>query len=162
MKDMEKLFSNLFTKDENGFYNIDEPLDAPGSSKPISENCYEIIKDYLFDVKKELSFLEKDSKSYFKGGESEALVRLERKVSSEEEYIRNFRKPRTVSTNKPDNPLEPETTGLSPYLSFGCFRLDCSGKKPKNATEMEITHNHLNLCTGNLCSEKCFTFYREL
>ena len=121
MKDMEKLFSNLFTKDENGFYNIDEPLDAPGSSKPISENCYEIIKDYLFDVKKELSFLEKDSKSYFKGGESEALVRLERKVSSEEEYIRNFRKPRTVSTNKPDNPLEPETTGLSPYLSFGCL-----------------------------------------
>ena len=29
MKDMEKLFSNLFTKDEGGFYNIDEPLDAP-------------------------------------------------------------------------------------------------------------------------------------
>ena len=121
MKDMEKLFSNLFTKDEGGFYNIDEPLDAPKNCKPVSDNSFEIIKDYIFDVKKELSLLEKDSKSYFKGGESEALVRLERKVSSEEEYIRNFRKPRTISTNKPENPLEPETTGLSPYLSFGCL-----------------------------------------
>ena len=121
MKDMEKLFSNLYPKDEGGFYNIDEPLDTPENSKPVSDNSFEIIKDYIFDVKKELSLLEKDSKSYFKGGESEALVRLERKVSSEEEYIRNFRKPRTISTNKPENPLEPETTGLSPYLSFGCL-----------------------------------------
>ena len=121
MKDMEKLFSNLFPKDENGFYGVDEPLDLPESSKSVLENYSEIVKDYLFDVNKELSLLEKDSKSYFKGGESEALVRLERKVSSEEEYIRNFRKPRTVSTNKPENPLEPETTGLSPYLSFGCL-----------------------------------------
>ena len=121
MKDMEKLFSNLFPKDENGFYGVDEPLDLPESSKSVLENYSEIVKDYLFDVNKELSLLEKDSKSYFKGGESEALVRLERKVSSEEEYIRNFRKPRTISTNKPENPLEPETTGLSPYLSFGCL-----------------------------------------
>ena len=121
MKDMEKLFSNLYPKDEDGFYSIDEPLDIPESSKPIYENSSEIIKDYLFDVKKELSLLEKDSKSYFKGGESEAFIRLERKVSSEEEYIRNFRKPRTISTNRPENPLEPETTGLSPYLSFGCL-----------------------------------------
>ena len=121
MKDMEKLFSNLFPKDENGFYGVDEPLDPPESSKSVLENYSEIIKDYIFDVKKELSLMEKYSKSYFKGGESEALVRLERKVSSEEEYIRNFRKPRTTSTNDPENPLEPETTGLSPYLSFGCL-----------------------------------------
>ena len=121
MKDMEKLFSNLFPKDENGFYGVDEPLDPPESSKSVLENYSEIVKDYIFDVKKELSLMEKYSKSYFKGGESEALVRLERKVSSEEEYIRNFRKPRTTSTNDPENPLEPETTGLSPYLSFGCL-----------------------------------------
>ena len=121
MKDMEKLFSNLFPKDENGLYNIDEPLDIPENSKPLSQNYPEIVKDYIFNVKEELSLLEKDLKSYFKGGESEALIRLEKKVSSEEEYIRNFRKPRTTSTNKPENPLEPETTGLSPYLSFGCL-----------------------------------------
>ena len=121
MKDMEKLFSNLFPKDESGFYSVDEPLDIPESSKSVLDNYSKIVKEYLFDIEKELSLLKKDSKSYFKGGESEALVRLERKVSSEEEYIRNFRKPRTISTNKPENPLEPETTGLSSYLSFGCL-----------------------------------------
>ena len=50
-----------------------------------------------------LSILKKDSKSYFKGGESAALIRLEKKVRSEEKYIRNFIKPRTTSTNKPEN-----------------------------------------------------------
>ena len=121
MKDMEKLFSNLFPKDESGFYSVDEPLDIPERSKPVLDNYSKIVKEYLFDIEKELSLFKKDSKSYFKGGESEALVRLEKKVSSEEEYIRNFRKPRTTSTNDPENPLEPETTGLSPYLSFGCL-----------------------------------------
>ena len=121
MKDMEKLFSNLFPKDESGFYSVDEPLDIPESSKSVPDNYSEIVKEYLFDIEKELSLFKRDSKSYFKGGESEALVRLERKVSSEEEYIRNFRKPRTISTNNLENPLEPETTGLSPYLSFGCL-----------------------------------------
>ena len=121
MKDMEKLFSNLYPKDEDGFYSIDEPLDIPESSKPVAENYPEVVENYIFDIEKELSMLKKDSKSYFKGGESEALIRLEKKVSSEEEYIRNFRKPRTTSTNKAENPLEPETTGLSPYLSFGCL-----------------------------------------
>ncbi|MDC0243188.1 deoxyribodipyrimidine photo-lyase/cryptochrome family protein [Marine Group III euryarchaeote] len=121
MKDMEKLFSNLFPKDENGFYGVDEPLDIPEITKSLPDNYSEAIKDYIFDAEEELSLFKKDSKSYFKGGESEALVRLEKKVSSEEEYIRNFRKPRTTSTNDPENPLEPETTGLSPYLSFGCL-----------------------------------------
>ena len=121
MKDMEKLFSNIFPKDESDFYSVDEPLDIPEITKSLPDNYSEAIKDYIFDAKEELSLFKKDSKSYFKGGESEALVRLEKKVSSEEEYIRNFRKPRTTSTNDPENPLEPETTGLSPYLSFGCL-----------------------------------------
>ena len=121
MKDMEKLFSNIYPKDKDGFYSIDEPLDIPESSKPVAKNYPKVVENYIFDIEKELSILKKDSKSYFKGGESEALIRLEKKVSSEEEYIRNFRKPRTTSTNKPENPLEPETTGLSPYLSFGCL-----------------------------------------
>ncbi len=121
MKDMEKLFSNIYPKDEGGFYSTDEPLDIPESSKPVAKNYLEVLENYIFDIEKELSIIKKDSKSYFKGGESEALIRLEKKVSSEEKYIRNFRKPRTTSTNKPENPLEPETTGLSPYLSFGCL-----------------------------------------
>ena len=121
MKDMEKIFSNIFPKDETDFYSVDEPLDVPEIAKSLPDNYSEAIKDYIFDAEEELSLFKKDSKSYFKGGESEALVRLEKKVSSEEEYIRNFRKPRTTSTNDPENPLEPETTGLSPYLSFGCL-----------------------------------------
>ena len=121
MKDMEKLFSNIYPKDEGGFYSTDEPLDIPESSKPVAKNYLEVLENYIFDIEKELSIIKKDSKSYFKGGESEALIRLEKKVSSEEKYIRNFRKPRTTSTNKPESPLEPETTGLSPYLSFGCL-----------------------------------------
>ena len=121
MKDMEKIFSNIFPKDETDFYSVDEPLDIPEITKSLPDNYSEAIKDYIFDAEEELSLFKKDSKSYFKGGESEALVRLEKKVSSEEEYIRNFRKPRTTSTNDPENPLEPETTGLSPYLSFGCL-----------------------------------------
>lgn len=121
MKDMEKIFFNIFPKDETDFYSVDEPLDIPEITKSLPDNYSEAIKDYIFDAEEELSLFKKDSKSYFKGGESEALVRLEKKVSSEEEYIRNFRKPRTTSTNDPENPLEPETTGLSPYLSFGCL-----------------------------------------
>ena len=121
MKDMEKIFSNIFPKDETDFYSVDEPLDVPEIAKSLPDNYSEAIKDYIFDAEEELSLFKKDSKSYFKGGESEALVRLEKKVSSEEEYIRNFRKPRTTSTNDSENPLEPETTGLSPYLSFGCL-----------------------------------------
>ena len=121
MKDMEKLFSKIFPKDQNDFYSVDDVLEIPEITKSIPENSFNIIKKYIFNTEKELALLKKDSKSYFKGGESEALIRLERKVSSEEKYIRNFRKPRTISTNNPENPLEPETTGLSPYLSFGCL-----------------------------------------
>ena len=121
MKEMEKLFSRIFPKGESKFYSVDEPLEIPEISKPLPDNYIEAIDDYIFDIEKELALLKENSKSYFKGGESEALIRLEKKVKSEEKYIRNFRKPRTISTNAPDNPSEPETTGLSPYLSFGCL-----------------------------------------
>ncbi len=121
MKEMEKLFSRIFPKGESNFYSVDEPLEIPEISKPLPDNYIEAIDDYIFDIQKELALLKENSKSYFKGGESEALIRLEKKVKSEEKYIRNFRKPRTISTNNPNNPSEPETTGLSPYLSFGCL-----------------------------------------
>ncbi len=58
---------------------------------------------------------------YFPGGESEALERLKRKVSEMPDFVRRFSKPSTMSTNDPDNPMEPSTTGLSPYLSTGCL-----------------------------------------
>ena len=58
---------------------------------------------------------------YFRGGEGEALDRLRRKVSDMPDFVRGFSKPSTMSTNDPDNPMEPSTTGLSPYLSTGCL-----------------------------------------
>jgi cryptochrome len=59
--------------------------------------------------------------SYFPGGETEALARLQRKVSGKVDFVNNFRKPKTASTNESGNPMEPSTTGLSPYLSTGCL-----------------------------------------
>ena len=58
---------------------------------------------------------------YFLGGESEALDRLRRKVSDRPDFVNGFSKPSTMSTNEAGNPLEPSTTGLSPYLSTGCL-----------------------------------------
>ena len=58
---------------------------------------------------------------YFSGGESEALDRLRRKVRDRPDFVNGFSKPSTMSTNETGNPLEPSTTGLSPYLSTGCL-----------------------------------------
>ena len=121
MKDMEKLFSEIFPKDEEGFYSLDDPMQIPNINKALPEKYYRQLDEYKFDIKNRLLDIGKKHISYFKGGESEGLIRLERKVSSKEEFVRNFRKPRTISTNKAENPLEPATTGLSPYLSFGCL-----------------------------------------
>ena len=59
--------------------------------------------------------------SYFRGGEDEALDRLRRKVSERPEFVNEFSKPSTMSTNEHGHPMEPSTTGLSPYLSTGCL-----------------------------------------
>ena len=58
---------------------------------------------------------------YFTGGETEALERLREKVTDRVQFVNDFRKPKTVSTNSKDDPREPSTTGLSPYLSSGCL-----------------------------------------
>ena len=58
---------------------------------------------------------------YFGGGESEALERLRRKVSERPEFVNEFSKPSTMSTNEMGSPMEPSTTGLSPYISTGCL-----------------------------------------
>eukprot|EP00928_Gymnodinium_smaydae_P003419 TRINITY_DN11228_c0_g3_i2.p1 TRINITY_DN11228_c0_g3~~TRINITY_DN11228_c0_g3_i2.p1 ORF type:complete len:620 (-),score=114.43 TRINITY_DN11228_c0_g3_i2:116-1975(-) len=56
----------------------------------------------------------------FPGGEREALRRLTA-VCKDVEYICAFEKPKTSSTGKAGKPWEPSTTGLSPYLKFGCL-----------------------------------------
>lgn len=64
-----------------------------------------------------------DVPGFFRGGETEALRRLEVKVGAagRTDYVCSFRKPQTASTNEPGKPLEPHTTGLSMYLKFGCL-----------------------------------------
>lgn len=57
-----------------------------------------------------------DKGFYFPGGELEGLLRLETKVSNREQWVAKFQKPLT----SPCFFDEPSTTGLSPYLTFGC------------------------------------------
>jgi len=54
------------------------------------------------------------------GGEREALQRLKR-ACSDKDYIATFEKPKTESTGREGAPWEPSTTGLSPYIKFGCI-----------------------------------------
>ncbi|CAJ1336618.1 unnamed protein product [Effrenium voratum] len=56
----------------------------------------------------------------FPGGEQEALRRLAQ-VCADVDYVCRFEKPKTASTGRPKSPWEPSTTGLSPYLKFGCL-----------------------------------------
>ena len=121
MKDMEKIFAKYYPKNSDGFFSIDEPLPKPSAQLKTSPVISKLISQYIFDLEQELETISDTTKSYFKGGETEALLRLAHKVTSEEEYVRKFSKPQTSSTNLPENPLEPHTTGLSSYLSFGCL-----------------------------------------
>lgn len=126
MKDMERIFRNQFGTNEIGFYDIKDPLPVPEIGKPMAElksphNEIEIsyLEDYLLSQYPER--MGKDQ--YFHGGEGEALERLARKVTARPAYVNNFRKPKTYSTNLQEDPREPSTTGLSPYLSTGCLSI---------------------------------------
>ena len=77
----------------------------------------EEIRERNYQLKLEVGF----ENSYFLGGETEALKRLEKKISERPDFVNSFRKPKTYSTNEDNNPMEPTTTGLSPYISNGCL-----------------------------------------
>eukprot|EP00730_Choanoeca_flexa_P018800 TRINITY_DN9160_c0_g3_i2.p1 TRINITY_DN9160_c0_g3~~TRINITY_DN9160_c0_g3_i2.p1 ORF type:complete len:514 (+),score=85.09 TRINITY_DN9160_c0_g3_i2:101-1642(+) len=59
--------------------------------------------------------IESPQKVLFPGGESSALERLQGHLKRKS-WIAKFEKPKTEPTS-----LEPSTTGLSPYLKFGCI-----------------------------------------
>uniref|UniRef100_A0A2P2JWZ5 DNA photolyase n=1 Tax=Rhizophora mucronata TaxID=61149 RepID=A0A2P2JWZ5_RHIMU len=67
---------------------------------------------------KELGYedIEQDVWSPFRGGESEALKRLQESIS-DKERVANFEKPK----GDPSAFVKPATTVLSPYLKFGCL-----------------------------------------
>ena len=133
MKDMLHLLSSRLGTGDEGFFQVKDPISHPSKLKPLpSHKVFSStgppgpLRSYSTD---ELTDLLPDTlqaevlsrKSYFRGGETEALSRLQRKVSGQVDFVNNFRKPKTTSTNEPDAPLEPSTTGLSPYLSTGCL-----------------------------------------
>ena len=108
-------------------YIVSEPSPKPVEVRSDSRTL-DILKshagtsDYhieMDEVRRRVSGIE--AHGYFPGGESEALERLRRKVVGMPDYVNKFSKPDTFSTNENQNPLEPTTTGLSPYISTGCL-----------------------------------------
>ena len=124
MKDMERIFQSQFGVDDFGFYDIGEPLPLPVSNKPMSKMATLDSEFGISDLEVYLSNhypKRVGEEPYFPGGEGAALERLSVKVSGKEDYVNKFKKPRTMSTNSNEEPREPTTTGLSPYLSTGCL-----------------------------------------
>ena len=130
-KDIEKIFAENFDNSPHGYLigdsssppdtlNFNQRLkDILIKRSPISK--YYITEDILKNKLIKLGLKSNIRDSYFIGGEDEALERLERKISQSPNFVNSFSKPGTISTNMEDNPLEPTTSGLSPYLSNGCI-----------------------------------------
>jgi len=91
---------------------IRAPLDIP-KIPPLNLEGFEVPK--ISDI-----YTEEPTSTGFPGGEQEALSRLQR-VCADVDYVCQFEKPKTASTGRPGCPWEPSTTGLSPYLKFGCL-----------------------------------------
>ena len=125
MQDMHKIFDDFFEKYPSGHViepSIDNPQEIYTDKKQIKylKGNSLISKLYI-----PISLIEKSipnvPKSYFIGGETEALKRFRTKISNSPDYVKEFRKPSTISTNVESKPMEPTTTGLSPYISTGCI-----------------------------------------
>ena len=131
MKDIETIFNNNLDKNPDG-YLVGESLACPKQVITDNEIIDSLVNNKLLsEFHIPIKYLESDLRkigseikpniSYFLGGEDEALNRLKRKVSELPNFVNEFRKPKTVSTNEEADPREPSTTGLSPYISNGCL-----------------------------------------
>ena len=117
MKDMVKLFNQEFADFDNIIFKTSDISLSVNNRK---QNMI-LNSEYKTSLDKIRPLLIKSS--YFQGGENEAITRLEKKVISQTEYVKNFNKPKSISTNFHGNPMEPTTTGLSPYISTGCLSI---------------------------------------
>ena len=127
MKDMQKIFKGAFGV-AAGFYKVPEPTEIVPSIPSNTSRAKKITADkkvskHLKSEKciKTLIKTYSGKVDYFKGGESEALSRMSKKMSDNPRYVNEFSKPSSVSTNEDGNPYEPTTTGLSAYLATGCL-----------------------------------------
>lgn len=94
---------------------------------PLPPPTAELLRGHAFDASElndpqysvptltELGYTELPTTT-FRGGETEALRRLQATVINRPMWVRSFEKPFTSP-----NSLEPSTTVLSPYLKFGCL-----------------------------------------
>ena len=117
MKDMNRLFKTEFGDYENIIFKTNDP--NPSSHK--RKQSLSVNSKYQVSLDKIRPLL--TAAGYFLGGENEAIARLEKKVTSQHDYVKSFNKPKSISTNVQGNPMEPTTTGLSPYISTGCLSI---------------------------------------
>lgn len=83
---------------------------AKDSKETVNPSCYDV------PALSELPLNESElGPNKFPGGEMEALKRLESSLSHKQ-WVYKFEKPKTAP-----NSIEPSTTVLSPYISFGCL-----------------------------------------
>ena len=124
MKDMERIFSKHLGRNSFGFYDIQLPLPVPSNSKStmtLSWNKKILNFDELDHIINQNFPNNEDITNHFIGGETEALSRLSSKIVGKTDFVNTFQKPKTCSTNSENEPREPSTTGLSPYISHGCL-----------------------------------------
>ena len=140
-KDMAEIFNRSLGKTTKG-YLVPKPLDPPESidycHNVVSDlNGSELLRDSIVSRHYLSTYPDRISaeRCYFPGGESEAIHRLMSKVIERPEFVNQFNKPSTTSTNEPSNPLEPTTTGLSPYLSTGCLSIRLLWEECRKANE---------------------------
>ncbi|KAF5453202.1 hypothetical protein F2P56_028121 [Juglans regia] len=93
------------------------PLSHTLSSLPLVGDVGSCVISEVPTIK-ELGYVDigQDECSPFRGGESEALKRLN-EIKNDKEWVATFEKPK----GNPSAFLRPATTVLSPYLKFGCI-----------------------------------------
>ncbi|KAG8450867.1 hypothetical protein GDO86_003219 [Hymenochirus boettgeri] len=90
------------------------PITAEDFVKCATPTEFAMEERYRIPQPEELGIC-RDCSTNWKGGESEALKRLEQHIEKQG-WVANFQKPHTSP-----NSLLPSTTGLSPYFSLGCL-----------------------------------------
>jgi len=136
MKDMERIFRGYFDVNSMGFYEVGDPLPVPNNSKPLADAYSSLNGLEISDLERatmEMYPRRCDNTQYFPGGETEALERLRNKVTDMSQFVNEFSKPNTMSTNSEDDPREPSTTGLSAYLSSGCLSIRMLWRECENS-----------------------------
>lgn len=101
------------------FYSLgepDRPIEFPNIK--INSSLKDLVdKQYDVPTLLEMGYLKTDNVHFlYKGGENEALERLNKTCIQRSNWVTKFEKPKTEP-----NSLQPSTTVLSPYLKFGCL-----------------------------------------